>query len=238
MFRDPIAAPTWLPPTVAQELRRLESNELTDAQHAQLRRLATNENMRAVWTRLNSRNRNGGGCMYPAAVRRPEDAFGPSCFGALTSEKLQDMALGRFFYLSFRAANDKLATAKWEDVEQIIETYRSRATVLRNTAAHLVAAFRGNILKASVLLEVAEWYDIQITETRKPDDPLVIKRHRGDPVVRGVQTIISMHLQEIFGKRFDGIAATVTAVALGRPTTPRASRSALSRPNRKIKAAR
>ena len=56
----------------------------------------------------------------------------------------------------------------------------------------------------------------------------MVMRHSEDPIVKGVQTMIAVELQELFGDGFHGTAATLTSVALGVETTPRTSRSALS----------
>jgi hypothetical protein len=80
------------------------------------------------------------------------------------------------------------------------------------------------------LLRVAKWLEHLKSGLRRPDDPLTVDRHRGDPIVRGVQIMIGVKLAEQFGERLDGTAATLTRVALDAETTPRTSRSALTEP--------
>jgi hypothetical protein len=75
---------------------------------------------------------------------------------------------------------------------------------------------------------LATWLEHLTSAMRRPDDPLIVERHRGDPIVRGVQIMISVKFKETFGERFDGIAAILTSVALGAETSPRVSRSALA----------
>ena len=60
-------------------------------------------------------------------------------------------------------------------------------------------------------------------DTRRRDDPLIVDRNRGDPIVRGVQIIIGVKLEEQFADRLDGTGATLASVALGTETSPRVS---------------
>ena len=90
-----------------------------------------------------------------------------------------------------------------------------------------------SIALASEHVEVARrfanWLEHLTSALRPPDDPLIVARVSGNPVVRGVQTVIAVKLKEQFGNRCDGIAAILTSVVLGADTTPRVSRAALTR---------
>jgi hypothetical protein len=81
----------------------------------------------------------------------------------------------------------------------------------------------------TTLGRVAKWLDDAANSLRPEEDPLTITKNRGDPIVRGVLTVISFQLNESFGSPLYGTAATLTAVALGETSvTSRAARSALS----------
>jgi hypothetical protein len=82
---------------------------------------------------------------------------------------------------------------------------------------------------AQALMRVANWMDHLTSSARRPGDPLIVKRHRGDPIARGVQITIGVKLEEQFGERLDGTAATLTSVALGVEASARASQSALTK---------
>jgi hypothetical protein len=62
------------------------------------------------------------------------------------------------------------------------------------------------------LLQAANWLDHLALSAN--DDSLVVKKHRGAPVVRAIQILIGIKLAEEFGQRLDGVAGTSTSVAL------------------------
>jgi hypothetical protein len=65
-----------------------------------------------------------------------------------------------------------------------------------------------------------------LAQTRTRDDPLVISKDRGDRTVRGVTTVIAIHLHELFGEHLYGIAAILAEVGLGEKVSRRVVRSA------------
>jgi hypothetical protein len=68
--------------------------------------------------------------------------------------------------------------------------------------------------------------------TRTRDDPLVIDKDRGDRTVRGVSTMLAMHLHELFGEHLYGVAAILAEVGLGEKVSRRVVRSACEKPAR------
>ena len=86
------------------------------------------------------------------------------------------------------------------------------------------------------LRNVAGWLEKLTEATRRPSDPLIVKKNRGDAVVRGVQIVAAQKLKECFGNHLHGTAATLASVATGGKTSPRVSRSALSSQKRPKKA--
>jgi hypothetical protein len=57
------------------------------------------------------------------------------------------------------------------------------------------------------LRNVAGWLEKLTEATRRPSDPLIVKKNRGDAVVRGVQIVAAQKLKECFGNHLHGTAA-------------------------------
>jgi hypothetical protein len=159
----------------------------------------------------------------------------------LSAEEAQLAAIRDILQLVISAAGDRIAVSKIEELEAAKLRWRDDAIRLRVLAHDFELAAELGMLgidnpevRALVSQEVqvarrfADRLEHLTSGMRGPDDPLVVSRHRGDPIVRGVQIMISVKLEETFGERFDGTAATLTSVALGAETSPRVSRSALA----------
>jgi hypothetical protein len=228
-----ISLPAWIPETVGRLVQELEKLDLAPGQRSILKRLATDERMQNVWTLLLSRDRGSGQFVYPAARRggkRPG------------SKDDQLSALSEMFHFAFTAARDRMMVTKPKEVLQHKKELLENAARLRMLANDLdLARVRGmfgvadplseTLVKgdASALQRVANWLEHLASAPRRATDPLMIKRHRGDPVARGVQILMATKLKELFGDRLDGTAATLAGIALGIRTTSRASRSALTK---------
>jgi hypothetical protein len=139
------------------------------------------------------------------------------------------------------AASDRLSVSKLDEIEKARAQWADHATRLRALAHDMELAFDLGALglddpkfpglawhDAQAVRRVAKWIEHLTSALRRPGDPLIVDRHRGDPIVRGVQIVIALKLEEQFGERLDGTAATLTSVVLGAETTPRTSRSALT----------
>ena len=212
--RTPIELPDWTPPAVVTQARRIEARNLPDSQWVILHRLATDPRMQNVWRELTRHDRQNGQFLHPAK-----------------GQEAQADALGRLFFFSFSAARDEIGVSKPGDDAPLREALLKRIATLREIAdelttpelsgprAHWAAAFR----------YFAEWLEGGFLTLRPPNDPLMVKKHRGDPVDRGVQILLGAQLEDTFGKRLDGTAATIAAVALGKTKlSPRVARSAFS----------
>ncbi len=147
--------------------------------------------------------------------------------------------------MAARSAGDRITVSKIEEIEAAKLRWADDAKRLRMLAHDLeLAAELGSLgiddaasrLQAlqdtPALRRVANWLDHLTSGMRRPGDPLIVERHRGDQIVRGVQTMISVKIQELFGEGLHGTAATLTSVALGTETTARVSRSALAEQKR------
>jgi len=109
-------------------------------------------------------------------------------------------------------------------VEQIDETKRRSeedAARLREIVHDIELAIKHGVFEIAdslsrafavydceALRRVANWRESLIPPARSVDDPLIVVRHRGDPIVRGVQILVGLTLEEQFGERLDGTAAT------------------------------
>ena len=140
-------------------------------------------------------------------------------------------------------ASDRIAVSRFAEILEGKRRLNDNANLLRDIAHDLAVAGNFGMLGLSDpkslataardllgLHHAANWLDHLAAISRPIDDPLVVKKHRGDPVVRAVQILIGSKLLEEFGQRLDGVAATLAGVALGADASPRASRSALTEP--------
>jgi hypothetical protein len=163
-----------------------------------------------------------------------------------SAEDAQLAAIRQILELVISAAGDKIAVSKIEEIEAAKLRWQDDAKRLRLLAHDIELAAelgmlgiddpesRGQALQhVQLARRFAGWLEHLTSAMRRSGDPLIVERHRGDPIVRGVQIMISVKFKETFGERFDGIAAILTSVALGAETSPRASRSALARKKKK-----
>jgi hypothetical protein len=200
-----------------------------------MERLKADSRMEVVYDEFLRRDRQTGGFFHP-------------CLGlseASSAEEAQLAAIRDLLQLVISAAGDRITVSKIEEIEAAKLRWDDDARRLRMLAHDLElaaelgslgiddAASRTQALQDTpALIRVANWLDRLTSSMRRPGDPLIVERHRGDPIVRGVQTMISVKIQELFGEGFHGTAATLTSVALGAETTARVSRSALAGKNR------
>jgi hypothetical protein len=235
---DKIPLPRWLPRSVAYRVGIIAANMIeTDEQQAILARLTTDVRMRSVWQQFVRRNRNTGEFCYPAkpppgwdypATRPPWDDLTEGD-GSLI---VQAEALSELFNFAYCSARDKISTSTLDQAMERRREMINRATILRECAEMRRQDLIGDpqaVADAAAVDRVAKWLDAISKDIRSIGDPLSVQRQRGHPTVNGVAMSIGMWLSNRFGKRFDGIAATLASVAIGKPASPRAVRSALAR---------
>jgi hypothetical protein len=216
---------------VEEAIREVNNPESVREQHAILDRMTTDDRMKNVWALLLSRKRPSREFAYPA---RPRD-------GAVSKspDEIQFDALRELFHFVFSAARDRMTVSKPIELQQSKEDLAKNAKTLRAVAHDLdLAAETGQLgvagardkqlatLNSASLRHVAGWLDQLSAAHRRPGDPMIVERHRGDPVVRGVQILIAVKMEELFGDRLDGTTATLTSVALGKKATAKTTRSA------------
>jgi hypothetical protein len=224
--------PDWTPESVKPILEELDQHPRTSGpRRAVVDRLLTDSRMRAVYDEFLRLDRQTGNFFHPSRVS-PEGH---------SLEEAQLAAIREVLQLVISAAGDRIAVSKIEEVEAAKLRWDDDANRLRVLARDIELAAELGMLgidtpesQAQALQHVqlarrfASWLEHLTSSMRSADDPLIVERHRGDPIVRGVQIMISVKLEEQFGDRFDGTAATLTSVALGAETSPRVSRSALA----------
>jgi hypothetical protein len=238
-----ISAPSWLPGPIRDLIRELEQTELADGQHTTLERMASDPRMEHVWGLLLSRDRKSGAFAYPAQRRDGAPVR--------SGDDLQFSAIREIFQFVFTARRDEIKASKIEEVFQNKKHLLENVVMLRAIANDLDLARTRELFgvadsdskalaerDVAALRNVANWLEHLTSAMRGPDDPLIIQKHRGNPVERGIKILTATKLKELFGERLDGTAATLASVALGiKTTSARASRSALSKPKSSKKAA-
>jgi hypothetical protein len=218
---------------VQDSIKRVDHAVLAAEQSQILERMTSDKRLQTVWSELTRRKRPSRAFFHPAIPRN----------GHATSDDAQSEALRELFHFVFCAARDKMSVSKPSEVKEGKELLLRNATIMRSVAQDLeLASLAGQLgivsdqartlaaINCQSLRMVANWLDHLASAHRAPDDALMVKRHRGDPVVRGVQILISEKLKKLFGADLDKIAATLASVALKKPTSVKITRSARKRP--------
>jgi hypothetical protein len=234
---------SWIPEPVKPLLEQLNANPAcTGRRRPVFKRLSTDPRMQSVFQQFFRLDRKTEHFLYAAKKRKDPQS----------REEAQLAALSEVLKITISAASDRMAVSKLNEILDAKRRWNDDASRLRIVAHDLAVAADFGMLGLNDpeslacatrdlrgLLQAANWLDHLALVVRRAGDPLVVKKHRGDPVVRAVQILIGIKLVEEFGQRLDGIAAPLTAVALGAEASPRASRSALTTKNaRKSRSAR
>ncbi|MET4218174.1 hypothetical protein ABIB00_003391 [Bradyrhizobium sp. LB14.3] len=226
--------PGWIPELVRPILELMSANPACTGQRRPVfDRLLEDPRMQPVFNEFLRRDRETGDFLYPAKFRNSNQS----------SEDAQVAAIREVLQLAISAASDRISVSKTEQIDEAGQRWSDQAAQLRIIAHDMALEAELGMLELDdpatpalssrdvlALLRVAKWLEHLKSGLRRPDDPLMVDRHRGDPIVRGVQIMIGVKLAEQFGERLDGTAATLTSVALDVETTPRTSRSALTEP--------
>jgi hypothetical protein len=238
--RELLTLPTWTPGSVIGIIRSIENSDLTLEQRRILGRLALNPRMQRVWGELLKRKKPSRDFAYPARQEQ---------YPQLRSQHdLQNAALREIFHFTFCAARDKMAVTRLPEILQNKNILLQNGAMLR-ALAHDLGLSRSNrefgvtdavsselaANDVASLDNVANWLEHVVSALRQPGDPLMVAKHRGNPIVRGVHTLIATKLYEIVGKPLDRTAATLASVALDTEANPRAGRYAVTN-SRKRKA--
>lgn len=210
--------PDWIPDSV-QASAEYWARHWPDGSKKReaLGRLITDPRMKHVWGELTKRHRQNGRLFHRV---RPEE------FANCGPEEAHGEALARLVHLVARAAGDEVATSSLPEVREGRENKRLELQTFQE-----VAEIHVNVASAKSVAAFMALLEEELRDARDDADPLVIERDRkSDRVASGVQIVIAAHMEEVFGKRLDGLSAVLAAVALGKPKlNPRVSRSALTR---------
>lgn len=219
---------------VRDSIQRVDHAVLAAEQRQILERMTSDKRMQTVWSELTRRKRPSRAFFHPATLRNGDSTF--------SSDEAQSEALRELFHFVFCAARDKMSVSKPSDVNEGKELLLRTAITMRSVAQDLelasitgqfgVVSDQDRTLAATNCLSlrmVAGWLDHLAGALRGPDDVLMVTRHRGDPVVRGVQILIAQKLNELFGADLDKTAATLASVALKKATSIKITRSARKR---------
>jgi hypothetical protein len=226
--------PNWTPDSVRNAIQTIEQMNLSWNYRPILRRLAFDERMETIWAELSKRSKSG----QFLHQGRPQDRSDLS-----TEDDLQSAALSEVFLFVLIVAYEQYPVVKAGEITKAGDNSLRHSEALRAVASDMALALKEGKLgltdnyeskllaenDLSAILRVAEWHENCTKALRKPGDPLMIEKHRGDPVERGVHISIANKLFFIFGKRLDRTAATLASVVLGVKIGVRAARSALTK---------
>jgi hypothetical protein len=236
---DIATLPDWTPKPVRDAIQTIEQQDLSFG-YPILKRLAFDARMKKVWSELLKRK---SGQFAHQARPRDESDF-------RTNDELQAGALRELILYVIIVSFEKRPVAKPKEIEAARKTALRYSQALKDIAADMALVItRGELgltetLESKqlaeddrmALLRVANWYENYIRALRRPNDPLMVAKHRGDPVLRGVHISIANGVLIKFGKRLDRTAMTLASVALGVNVGIRPARSALTKkPKRKVK---
>jgi hypothetical protein len=224
--------PIWTPASVRRAIENAERD--TTVFRPILRRLAFDQRMEAVWSELRKRSKSGR-FLHQA---QPRDKSNPG-----TDEHRQSAALSEVFLFVLITAYEKYPVVKSDEIEKAKSKTLFHVDALRAVASDmdlaikegklgLTETFESKALAQSdrlALLRVALWLENYTRALRQANDPLMVAKHRGDPLQRGVLISIANKLKQTFGKRLDRTAAALASVALAVTIGARPARSALTK---------
>jgi hypothetical protein len=197
---------------------------------AVLTRLMCHPRMNAVWNQLLAKKRTGG-YLHPVVCGAASDDG---------QAYAQQRACGKVLSYAFSTICIPPQVSKWSETKEYIGEMLAGPAESRRVADKLAAnglvdpAADGGAAAALRLALIEEERARRIlAQTRGRDDPLVISKDRGDRTVRGVSTIMAIHLHELFGEHLYGLAAIIAEVGLGENVGRQVVRSACGKSPRK-----
>lgn len=224
--------PNWLPIPVADEAEilyqgilqkdREYERQLAKARHSGaleelglLRRLASDQRMKSVWRELYRKKRQP-----PNEFLNPAMLAGimfEARFPILHDPKNQDLAARDLFNSAFRFAARRSTLPTQHEIDSKLKPFTTMATRLRQDAQSLLS------LGANVFASDLE--AMALVCEKHADDfnpgPLnpIVKRSRGDQVVRAYILRMSITCREIFHKMLPGTVATIAGVVFSKKVT-------------------
>jgi hypothetical protein len=221
-----ISLPDWTPEYVRPLLLEMDVHPAcSGARRVAFEQVVHDERMKLVYDQFLRRNRQTGAFLHPAKKQASDQS----------ADQAQQAAIREVLRLTVSAAGDRMSVSKLEQLEMARQQWGDISLQFRGLAHDMeLASERGllglddhssqNLVAGDIqaMHRVANWVDHLASSMRQPDDPLIVARDRGDPIERGVRILIGITLEEQFGQRLEGTAATLTSVALsGAPMSAR-----------------
>jgi hypothetical protein len=231
--------PAWLDhyPSVADEAESIyegiiqkyreweDEREPAEAHHSRriislkkiefLCRLASDQRMKSVWRELYRKKRRPSNEFLNPAM--PVDITFEANPLPLQDPKNQDMAVRAFFNYVFRYATEPSRLRTEHDIKAIFKPFTMMAIRLREDSQSLQSLgankFASDLEAMAIVLE-------NHTKNFNPGrlNPIV-KRSRGDQVLRYFILLLSMRCRELFGKWLPGTVATAAGVVFSKKIT-------------------
>jgi hypothetical protein len=180
-----IELPNWTPEFVRPLLGELDRNPACIGERrVALDRLANDKRMRSVYDEFLRHDRKSDKFLYPAKIRKRDQL----------DDAAQLTALREVLCVVMSAAGDRMSVSKLEQLRDAKRRWGDLAVQLRGLAHDIGMAMESGLLGFNdpqsktlgardviALYHIANWLDHQTTALRRPGDPLIVKRHRGDP---------------------------------------------------------
>jgi hypothetical protein len=232
--RPHLELPDWLPGPVADEARNMYDRIFQKNRQGEplsergasvlielLCRLASDKRMKNVWREL-YRKRRAPRNEFLNPVRKVDAAdeipFDPYTeLPFLHDEKNQDLACREFFRYAFSHAVKCSHLPKQTEINSLLKPYAKMATRLRQDARSLASlGFRKFAFELEAMAVDCEkninQADLGIIQP-------IVKRSRGDQVLRAYIYRLSMRCRETFGKWLPGTVATTASVVFSKNIT-------------------
>lgn len=230
-----IDIPVWCPAPIADEIRKLEKAGQLPWKQEVLERLATDARMQQAYKELLRRDRTSKAYLHKARLSPKSKSS--------SAENDQITALTELFLFVFTAVGRQTRTSKPQEIEAQRRSQLGDAQRLRMIAndVELLADSQElgmadpvskqiALADAAALRRVAKWLEHISGAMRRPDNPLMVAKHRGDPIVRGVQIAIGAKVQDLFGDRLDRITLLTRGFAVENATSSKSELRARWRP--------
>jgi hypothetical protein len=195
-----------------------------------LKRLATDQRMQRVWKELYRKQRgsnkflNPVKCIFQRGLPHSERAqLGPtgtrSVLATPHDPEQQDIAVGHFLQIAWFFAATRLPLMTKDKINSQMKPYTIMASKLRKDAEGLRAL--GLSERAADVERAAISCEEMADEVRSMYNHMrwlfpIVKRSRGDDIMRNYVLRVSAHCREAFDKWLPGIVATTASVALSK----------------------
>ena len=193
---------------------------------AQLRRLALDLRMPAIWRELQRRRRNGGGYLYPA--RREYLCSLDPAWRTAPADRAQGMAMALLYGAALNPYTSFITKAGLEQhLDQKVRPHLEQAAQAREVRRWLVENDIADPFQMVRLDHfIAEYEGRARRMVNRTSFDIVIDRDRGDLKLRGYLAALAVEMLGLFGTASHRTLATIASVALDRKVTPAMAREA------------